>query len=81
MKPASSIALAGLLLASSAAAHAAPDEEALGKASGYPVQRFGNSFSMSALKTADVPGDIFVERNYFSGAVIKVLGGTADVCR
>jgi CubicO group peptidase (beta-lactamase class C family) len=35
----------------------------------------------SALKTPDVPGDVFVERNYFIGAVLKSLGGQADVYR
>jgi CubicO group peptidase (beta-lactamase class C family) len=35
----------------------------------------------SALRTPDVPSDIFVERNYFVGAVLKALGGHADVYR
>jgi CubicO group peptidase (beta-lactamase class C family) len=35
----------------------------------------------SALRTPDVPNDIFVERNYFVGAVLKALGGQADVYR
>jgi CubicO group peptidase (beta-lactamase class C family) len=35
----------------------------------------------SALKTPDTPGDIFMERNYFVGAVLKRLGGQADVHR
>lgn len=35
----------------------------------------------SALRTPDVPDDIFVERNYFVGAVLKALGGQADVYR
>jgi CubicO group peptidase (beta-lactamase class C family) len=35
----------------------------------------------SALKTADVPNDIFVERNFFSGAVIQALGGNVEVYR
>jgi CubicO group peptidase (beta-lactamase class C family) len=34
---------------------------------------------LSALKSADVPSDILVERNYFVGAVLKALGGRADV--
>lgn len=33
----------------------------------------------SALKTGDIPSEIFVERNYFTGAVLKALGGRADV--
>jgi len=35
----------------------------------------------SALGTPHVPSDIFVERNYFVGAVLKSLGGSADVYR
>jgi CubicO group peptidase (beta-lactamase class C family) len=35
----------------------------------------------SVLKTPDTPSDIFVERNYFVGAVLKALGGSADVYR
>lgn len=35
----------------------------------------------SALRTPDVPNDIFVERNFFVGAVLKALGGQADVYR
>jgi CubicO group peptidase (beta-lactamase class C family) len=35
----------------------------------------------SALKSADVPNDIFVERNYFTGAVLKALGGKTDLYR
>ena len=35
----------------------------------------------SALRTPDVPSEIFVERNYFVGAVLKALGGQADVYR
>ena len=35
----------------------------------------------SALKTGDIPSDIQVERNYFVGAVLKALGGQADVYR
>ena len=35
----------------------------------------------SALRTPDVPSDIFVERNFFVGAVLKALGGQADVYR
>ncbi|SDN55614.1 CubicO group peptidase, beta-lactamase class C family [Polaromonas sp. JS666] len=33
----------------------------------------------SVLKSADVPGDIFVERNYFTGALLKALGGKTDL--
>jgi CubicO group peptidase (beta-lactamase class C family) len=33
----------------------------------------------SVLKSADVPGDIFVERNYFTGALFKALGGKTDL--
>lgn len=36
---------------------------------------------VSALKTPDVPNDIFVERNYFTGAILKALGGQADIYR
>lgn len=35
----------------------------------------------SALRTPHVPPDIFVERNLFVGAVLKALGGQADVYR
>ena len=35
----------------------------------------------SALQTPDTPADVFVERNYFIGAVLKALGGQADVYR
>lgn len=35
----------------------------------------------SALQTGDVPSDVFVERNYFTGAVIKALGGAVEVVR
>lgn len=35
----------------------------------------------SALRTPDTTNDIFVERNYFVGAVLKALGGQADVYR
>jgi CubicO group peptidase (beta-lactamase class C family) len=35
----------------------------------------------SALKTPDVPSDIMIERNYFVGAILKALGGQADVYR
>ncbi len=35
----------------------------------------------SALRTPDTPNDIFVERNFFVGAVLKSLGGSADVYR
>lgn len=35
----------------------------------------------SALRTPDVPNEIFVERNVFVGAVLKALGGQADVYR
>jgi CubicO group peptidase (beta-lactamase class C family) len=35
----------------------------------------------SALRTPDMPSDIFVERNYFVGAILKALGGQADVYR
>jgi CubicO group peptidase (beta-lactamase class C family) len=35
----------------------------------------------SALKTGDIPDDIQIERNYFVGAVLKALGGRADVYR
>jgi CubicO group peptidase (beta-lactamase class C family) len=35
----------------------------------------------SVLKTPNVLSDIFVERNYFVGAVLKALGGKADVYR
>lgn len=35
----------------------------------------------SALKTADVPGNIMVERNSFLGAVLTSLGGRADLYR
>jgi CubicO group peptidase (beta-lactamase class C family) len=34
---------------------------------------------LSAAKTGDTPTDVFVERNYFVGAVLKALGGKADV--
>ena len=34
-----------------------------------------------ALQTGDVPPDVFVERNYFTGAVIKALGGAVEVVR
>ena len=35
----------------------------------------------SALKTADVPGNISTERNTFLGSVLTLLGGKADVYR
>ncbi len=35
----------------------------------------------SALRTPDTPNDIFVERNLFVGAVLRALGGQADVYR
>jgi CubicO group peptidase (beta-lactamase class C family) len=35
----------------------------------------------SALRTPDTPNDIFVERNYFVGSILKALGGHADVYR
>ena len=35
----------------------------------------------SALRTPDTPSDIFVERSYFVGSVLKALGGHADVYR
>ena len=35
----------------------------------------------SALRTPETPSDIFVERNYFVGAILKALGGQADVYR
>ena len=36
---------------------------------------------VSANASADTPNDVFVERNYFVGAVLKALGGRADVYR
>lgn len=35
----------------------------------------------SVLETPDVPGATFVERNYFVGAILKALGGSAEVYR
>ena len=35
----------------------------------------------SVNRTPDTPNDTFVERNYFVGAVLKALGGNADVYR
>lgn len=35
----------------------------------------------SALRTPDTPSEIFVERNYFVGFILKALGGQADVYR
>lgn len=36
---------------------------------------------ISALQTADVPGNIAVERNSFLGSVLTLLGGRADLYR
>jgi CubicO group peptidase (beta-lactamase class C family) len=35
----------------------------------------------SVLRTPDTTNDVFVERNYFVGAVLKALGGKADIYR
>jgi hypothetical protein len=35
----------------------------------------------SALRTPDTPSEIFVERNYFVGSILKALGWQADVYR
>jgi CubicO group peptidase (beta-lactamase class C family) len=35
----------------------------------------------SALRTPDTPSEIFVERSYFVGSILKALGGQADVYR
>lgn len=35
----------------------------------------------SVNKTPDTASDVFIERNYFTGAVMKALGGKADVYR
>jgi len=35
----------------------------------------------SVNRTPDTPSDIFVERNYFVGAILKALGGNSDVYR
>ncbi|ROZ72484.1 serine hydrolase [Ramlibacter sp. WS9] len=35
----------------------------------------------SVLKAPDVPPEIFVERNYFTGAILKALGGKTDLYR
>jgi CubicO group peptidase (beta-lactamase class C family) len=35
----------------------------------------------SAARTPDTPSDIFVERNYFVGSILKALGGRADAYR
>lgn len=67
---------------------AAPDEDVLGKGSGYPFQRLHAQPSSkivvvitSASRAPETTNDVFVERNYFVGSVLKALGGQADVYR